>query len=49
MGLTKKQIKDMLPSEIEEYCKKITREKIKNRGIFVPEEKDIPSKKNSKK
>ena len=33
MGLTKKQIKDMLPSEIEEYCNKITKQEIEARGI----------------
>jgi len=37
MGLTKKQIKEMLPSEIDEYCKKITKEEIKNRGIYNPD------------
>ena len=39
MGLTKKQIKDMLPSEIEEYCDKVIRERINARGIYKPEEK----------
>ena len=33
MGLNKKQIKDMLPSEIEEHCKKVIRERIDKRGI----------------
>lgn len=40
MGLNKKQIKEMLPSEIEEYCNKITKEEIKNRGIYNPDLED---------
>jgi len=39
MGLTKKKIKDMLPSEIEEYCKKVTKERIKKRKIYDPDKK----------
>ena len=39
MGLTKQQIKDMLPSEIEEYCNTVIRERINARGIYKPEEK----------
>jgi hypothetical protein len=40
MGLNKKQIKDMLPSEIEEHCKKVTKEEIKKRGIYTPDKND---------
>ena len=40
MGLNKKQIRDMLPSEVEEHCKKITKEEIKNRGIYNPDKRD---------
>ena len=34
MGLTKKQIKDMLPSEVEEHCKKVTRQEIDAMGVY---------------
>jgi hypothetical protein len=37
MGLNKKQIKDMLPSEIEEHCKNVTRKEIDARGIYKRE------------
>lgn len=30
----------MLPSEVEEHCKKITKEEIKNRGIYNPDKRD---------
>lgn len=33
MGLTKKQIKDMLPSEIEEHCKGVIRSRINDRSM----------------
>jgi hypothetical protein len=36
MGLTKKQIKDMLPSEVEEHCKKVIRKELDDRKIFIP-------------
>jgi hypothetical protein len=36
MGLTKTQIKKMLPSEIEEYCKKVIRKEIDDTGIYKP-------------
>jgi hypothetical protein len=39
MGLTKQQIKDMLPSEVEDYCDKVIRERISARGIYKPKEK----------
>ena len=39
MGLTKAQIKKMLPSEIEEYCKKVTRKEIDDTGIYKPDDK----------
>jgi hypothetical protein len=41
MGLNKKQIKDMLPSEIEEHCKKVTKEEIDDTGIFTPDIKTV--------
>ena len=37
MGLTKKQIKEMLPSEIEKHCKKVIRKEIEETGIYKPE------------
>jgi hypothetical protein len=46
MGLNKKQIKDMLPSEIDEHCDKIIKERIKERGIYIPE---LQKKKKSTK
>ena len=48
MGLTKKQIKEMLPSEVEEHCRKITRQEIEQRGIYKPEQ-DKPKRKPKKK
>ena len=48
MGLTKKQIKDMLPSEVEEYCRKVTKEEIKNRGIYNPDLEENKKKNKSK-
>jgi hypothetical protein len=36
MGLTKKQIKDMLPSEIDEHCNKIIRKELDEQKIFIP-------------
>ena len=48
MGLTKKQIKDMLPSEVEEHCKKITRQEIEKRGIYKPENDKTESKSKKK-
>jgi hypothetical protein len=32
MSLSKKQIKDMLPSEIDEHCKKIIRQRIEEQN-----------------
>ena len=37
MGLTKKQIKDMLPSEVHKHCEEVTRREIDARGIYKPE------------
>jgi len=37
IGLTKEQIKEMLPSEIDDYCNNIIEEKRKNRGIYNPD------------
>jgi putative aminopeptidase FrvX len=34
MGLTKQQIKDMLPSEIHKYCEEITRREIDALGVY---------------
>jgi hypothetical protein len=39
MGLNKKQVKEMLPSEIEEHCKKVIRKEINDTGIFNLEKK----------
>ena len=46
MGLTKKQIDDMLPSEVEAHCKKVIRQEIIDTGIYNPEA-DKPKKKKS--
>jgi hypothetical protein len=32
MGLTKKQIKDMLPSEVDEYCDKVIRKRLDDKS-----------------
>jgi hypothetical protein len=45
MGLNKKQIKDMLPSEIDEHCDKIIKQRIKETGIY---KEDIELKVKSK-
>jgi hypothetical protein len=34
MGLTKKQIKNMLPSEIDEHCNKIIRQRIEKQNTI---------------
>jgi len=39
MGLNKKQIKEMLPSEVRLHCEAVTREKIRNRGMYNPDNK----------
>jgi len=39
MGLNKKQIKDMLPSQIEEHCKNVIREEIDDTGMYKPDNK----------
>ena len=39
IGLNKKQIKDMLPSEINNYCNKVIKERIRNGNIFTPDKK----------
>jgi len=46
MGLNKKQIKEMLPSEIEKHCNDIIKQRIKNRGVYNPD--SINNKKKSK-
>jgi hypothetical protein len=38
MGLKKNKIKEMLPSEIKEYCRKVIRKEIYDLGIYRPEE-----------
>jgi hypothetical protein len=38
IGLTKKQIKDMLPSEVDKYCDDVIRKRIDARGMYKPEE-----------
>jgi hypothetical protein len=37
MGLTKKQIKDMLPSEIDKHCNDIIRQRIEERNKRPPD------------
>jgi hypothetical protein len=37
-GLTKKQIKDMLPSEVKAYRDKVIRKEIDDLGIYRPDE-----------
>ena len=37
MGLTKAQIKKMLPSEVDEHCKKVIKQEIRETGIYKPE------------
>ena len=44
MGLNKKQIKDMLPSEIEKHCNDIIKQRIKETGIYNPEKNTKPNK-----
>ena len=39
MGLNKKQIKDMLPSEIEKHCNDVIKQRIKETGIYNSDEK----------
>lgn len=36
MGLTKKQIEEMLPSEIDQHCDDVIRKKIDARGMYIP-------------
>jgi len=44
MGLTKKQINEMLPSEIDKHCEDIIRKRIDARKMVIPE--NIEQKKN---
>jgi len=37
MGLNKKQIKEMLPSEIKKHCENIIKKEIQETGIYNPE------------
>jgi len=52
MGLTKKQIKDMLPSEVDRHCKNVIKQEIRKTGIYNPDDKSekqkIKSDKNKK-
>ena len=41
MGLTKKQIKEMLPSEVENHCKNVIKKEIEETGIYNPNNKHI--------
>ena len=42
MGLTKKQIKDMLPSEVHKYCEEVTRREIDTLGVYKKPETKNP-------
>jgi len=46
MGLNKKQIKEMLPSEIKSHCENVVKKEIQERGIYNP---DLGNKKVIKK
>jgi hypothetical protein len=37
IGLTKKQIENMLPSEIDQYCEDIIRKRINEREKYKPD------------
>jgi hypothetical protein len=37
IGLNKKQIKDMLPSEIKKHCEGVIKKEIQERRIYNPE------------
>ena len=37
MGLNIKQIKEMLPSEVEKHCKEVIKQRIKETGIYKPD------------
>jgi hypothetical protein len=49
MGLTKKQIKDMLPSEVDRHCDNVIRKEIEETGIYNPDLKESKKKKNKSK
>ena len=38
MGLTKKQIDEMLPSEVDQHCDEVIRKRIDARGMVKPPE-----------
>ena len=40
MGLTKEQIKEMLPSEITQHCDEVIRKRIEARGMYKPDENE---------
>jgi len=46
MGLNKKQIKDMLPSEIEKHCKEINNQRIEK--YVISNTKKLKTKKTKK-
>ena len=37
MGLNKKQVREMLPSEIKKHCESVVKKEIQERGIYNPE------------
>ena len=43
MGLNKKQIKEMTPSEVDKYCNGIIKDRINNRGLLKPDKKSKKS------
>ena len=46
MGLTKKQIKEMLPSQITAHCEKVVKQQIEDSDFFKPKKKSDKSKKS---
>ena len=38
MGLNKTLIKKMLPSEVEDHCKEVIKQRIKERGKYKPKQ-----------
>jgi len=44
IGLTKEQIEEMLPSEVDRYCDEVIRKRIDARGMYKPA--DEPTKKS---
>ena len=46
MGLTKKQIKQMLPSEITAHCERVVKKEIEESDFFKPKKPDKSDKSN---